>query len=1169
MTTLGDFVHLRVHSEYSIKDGLVSPAVLAKRAQEQGSGALAVTDLGSLFSAVKFYKAAADVGIKPVIGCEVRLQGRSGVEDKSPGSVVLLCMSEVGYRNLTCLLTQSYREGQDSDGPQVRYEWLKRFNSDLIVLSGGVQGDLGQALQRGKQARIQKVLNFWRNNFPGRYYLEIQRSGKPQEEAYLENACALAASEKLPVVATNEVCFLDKSDFMAHEVRVCINRGDQLSDQKRVQTHVAGQYLKTPEEMLELFHDYPEAVENTVEIARRCTFPMVFGRLLLPKLSTHADKDAELHLQEEARKGLEVFLRDSKLEGKRKEYEQRMVRELGVIAETGFSSYFLIVSDFVQWAKQRGIPVGPGRGSSAGSLVAFLVKITEVDPLPHKLLFERFLNLERISPPDIDVDFCMDQRDRVIEYVVDRYGQEHVSQIITFDTLAARAVVRDVGRVLGCPYPQVDRIAKLLPAQPNIKLKDALAKSSELKELTQPGDAEADQTVKRIFDFGFMLEGLVRNPARHAGGVIIAPDPLTHYTALYCERGGTGAATHLDMNDAEAIGLVKFDFLGLKTLTVIDRTLAMVARQKGTQIDFTTLPVDDAKVYRLLSSGRTAGVFQLESPGIQQLARQIRPDCFDDLVALLALFRPGPLGERGMIDSFVRGKHGGKIEYMHKTLKPILKDTYGVIVYQEQVMEIAQSLAGFSLGQADVLRSAMGKKKKDVMKKQQKQFVESAVERGVIQANAEQIFALIEKFAQYGFNKSHSVAYALVSYRTAWLKAHHTAAYMASLMTTTSDSHRLLELIYECGSLGIAIEPPDVNRSLVGFSSLDERTILYGLGCIRSVGNAAMQRLVDEREKNGLFASFRDFSLRASTCLERVATLKTLILAGALDVFDPNRAQLLADMPYEYGLALKEAQDLSNGQPDMFGAGAARQDRPLNTKIVPEPPYSELGKMEEKALGFLWKYHPVKALGSYERKKLMRHSFYEMARRSAEEAAMESPPMLLGIVVGRPGRVEDDRNTIYLLKLDDATGQLDVEIPEKLYLENEALFAASEMLVVKTRFLKTNGAFRRNLRAESVHSLTGARAKYGESVWFEVRWGGELSDLSGFSKDLQKVLRQFSATEQDGLGLQCKLLTEVAEVRLNLGESWRVLPCEEFLRALCNIRAVEKVSLKYPRHLSA
>ncbi len=1166
MTGLGDFVHLRVHSEYSIKDGLVSPAALAKRAHEQGSGALAVTDLGNLFAAVKFYKAAVDVGIKPVIGCEVRLQGRPGV-GKSAGSVVLLCMSEAGYRNLTCLLTQSYREGQDSDGPQLRYEWLKQYSSDLIVLSGGVQGDLGQALQRGRPAGTQKVLDFWRNNFPGRYYLEIQRNGRPHEEAYLENACALAASEGLPIVATNEVCFLDKSDFLAHEVRVCIARRDQLADQKRLQTHVAEQYLKTPEEMLSLFHDYPEAIENTVEIAKRCTFRMDFGRVLLPKLSTHADKDAELHLREEARKGLDIFLRTR--EGKREEYEQRMAHELEVIAQTGFSSYFLIVSDFVQWAKQRGIPVGPGRGSSAGSLVAFLVKITEVDPLPHKLLFERFLNLERISPPDIDVDFCMDQRDRVIEYVVDRYGQDHVSQIITFDTLAARAVVRDVGRVLGYPYPQVDRIAKLVPAQLNIKLKDALAKSPELGKLMNPSDAEAEQTVKEIFDYGLMLEGLVRNPARHAGGVIIAPEPLTHYTALYCERGGTGVATHLDMNDAEAIGLVKFDFLGLKTLTVLNRTVAMVAKQKGTQIDLTALPVDDAQVYRLLSSGRTAGIFQLESPGIQQLAKRIRPDCFDDLVALLALFRPGPLGERGMIDSFVRGKHGGKINYLHKTLKPILKDTYGVIVYQEQVMEIAQRLAGFSLGQADVLRSAMGKKKKDVMRKQRKQFVESAVERGINQTKAVKIFELMEKFAQYGFNKSHSVAYALVSYRTAWLKAHHTAAYMASLMTTTTDSSRLLELIYECGSLGIVLEPPDVNRSLVGFSSLDERTVLYGLGCIRNVGNDVMQKLVDEREKNGDFASLRDFCLRTRGFLDRAATLGTLSLAGALDVFESNRAQLLVDMPYEYGLASQQVKDLNNGQSDMFGAEDARQSRPRNSKSVPEPSYSELGKMEAKALGFLWQYHPVKALGSYERQKLMRHTFYDMARRSAEEVVMELPPMLLGIVVGRPGRVEGDRSTVYLLKLDDSTGQMDIEIPEELYLDNETLFAPSEILVVETGFLSTDGAFRRNLRAKGVHSLTGVRRKYGESVWVEVRGDGEFSDFSDFSKDLQEVLRRFSTTGQEGKKLRCKLRTEAAEVLLDLGESWRVQPCEELLCELRNIRAVEKVSLKYPRHLGA
>ena len=1162
MTTTTDFVHLHVHSEYSIKDGLASPAGLAKRVAGQGGRALAVTDLGNLFAAVKFYQAALDAGIKPIIGCEVQLQCQSG--GKSPGAVVLLCMNEAGYRNLTCLLTQSYREGQTSDGPRVRYEWLKRFSSDLIVLSGGMRGDLGLALQHGKPTRIQKVLDFWRRNFPDRYYLEIQRCGRPMQDVYLENACALAASEGLPVVATNEVCFLDKSDFEAHEVRVCINRGDKLNDEKRRRAYVAEQYLKSPKEMSLLFHDYPEVIENTVEIARRCTFPMSFGRILLPQVSTHEDKDAEQHLREEAGKELEIFLRDSEQEEKREEYEQRMAFELEVIAKTGFASYFLIVSDFVQWAKQHDIPVGPGRGSSAGSLVAFLVKITEVDPLPHKLLFERFLNLERISPPDIDVDFCMDQRDRVIEYVVGRYGHDYVSQIITFDSLAAKAVVRDVGRVLGYPYPQVDRIAKLLPSQLNIRLKDALARSPELRRLVRPDPSGSGRTVKEIFRFGFMLEGLVRNPARHAGGVIIAPEPLTHYTALYCERDRTGVATHLDMNDAEKVGLVKFDFLGLKTLTVINKAVAMVAKQKKIQIDIATLPLDDTKVYQLLSSGQTAGVFQLESRGIQQLSRRLRPDCFDDLVALVALYRPGPLGERGMIDSFVRGKHGAQIHYLNETLKPILKETYGVIVYQEQVMEVAQKLAGFSLGQADVLRSAMGKKKKDVMRRQRKQFVESAVDRGLRKDKAIQIFELIEKFAQYGFNKSHSVAYALVSYRTAWLKTHHAAAYMSALMTTTTDTPRLLDLIHECGGLDIVVEPPDVNRSAVGFSPLDEHTILYGLGCIRNVGKSAMQKLVDEREKNGPFTDFRDFCSRAGTCQERIATLKTLIQAGALDAFGPNRAQLLAEMPYVYGLALQNAQDLSSGQADMFGAEPARQDRPPSSKIVPEPASRELGEMEEKSLGFRWQYHPVKALSSYERRRLMKHSFYEVACGSVEGAVQECPLVLVGVVVGRPARLEDDRRTIYLAKLDDATGQLDVEIPEGLYLENEALFDSSEILVVATESLAVDGAARRNLKAKALYTLAGARAKYGRSIWFAVQAN---SEPSGFSDSLQKVLQQFSATEKDGLGLQCLLRTETAEVLVDLGAAWRVRPCEALLCALCNIKAVEKVSLKYSRHL--
>jgi DNA polymerase-3 subunit alpha len=834
------FVHLRLHTEYSLNDSVVRVPELIAAVAAGGMPAVAVTDEGNLFAMVKFYREALRAGVKPLIGVDL-LVGEEA-ERQAPTRLTLLCQSQAGYRNLARLVSRTYLEGQARGAPRLERSWLTRDAlAGLIALSGGTEGEVGRALINARPEDAARVLQAWLELFPGRFYLEVQRLGRPFEETYIAAAVALGAQHAVPLVATNDVRFLKPAEFESHEARVCIHDGALLADATRVRRYSRQQYLRSAQEMAALFADLPEALANTVQIARRCSLTLNLGEARLPQYPLPAGVSTEGYLREQAARGLGERLAASARDSAG--YQERLGTELDVICQMGFAGYFLIVADFIRWARENGVPVGPGRGSGAGSLVAYSLRITDLDPLEHELLFERFLNPERVSMPDFDIDFCMEGRDRVIGYVAQKYGPERVSQIITYGTMAAKAVVRDVGRVLGMSYGFVDRIAKLVPFELGITLEAALQKEPELQRLYQ-----GEEEVRNLIDLARSLEGLTRNAGMHAGGVVIAPSVLTDFTPLYRDASGGAVVTQFDKDDVEAAGLVKFDFLGLRTLTIIERAVALINRDRAAgsaPLKVSALPMDDAPTYALLKACRTTAVFQLESRGMKDLVRRLQPDRFEEIVALVALFRPGPL-QSGMVDDFINRKHGrgeGPIDYLHPRLEPILKPTYGVILYQEQVMQIAQVLAGYTLGGADLLRRAMGKKKAEEMALQRSVFVRGATERGVREHVAAHIFDLMEKFAGYGFNKSHSAAYALLSYQTAYLKAHHPAAFMAAVLSADMDNtDKVVTLIKECTDMDLEVHPPEVNSSHYEFVASDARRIRYGLGRCVAWGRARSRR---------------------------------------------------------------------------------------------------------------------------------------------------------------------------------------------------------------------------------------------------------------------------------------------------------------------------------------
>ena len=1149
------FVHLRVHTEFSLVDGLVRVKPLMRAVAAGDMPAVALTDQSNLFAMVKFYRAALAAGIKPIIGVEVRVAPRE--EREPPSALVLLCQNKSGYRNLSQLVTRSYIEGQHRGVPMIERAWLQEHAEGLIALSGGRCGDIGQALLAGDTQRAETAIEFWSRLFPDRFYLEVQRSGRDGDERYLHEAVKVALRHDLPVVATNDVRFLRREDFAAHEARVCINDGRTLDDSRRPRNYSEEQYLRSADEMQELFSDLPEALENSVEIAKRCNLQLTLGENYLPNFPVPEGMTIASLLERESRKGLDRRL-ESLLDKqapdyaeRRRAYEERLATELEVIIQMDFPGYFLIVADFIQWAKDNGEPVGPGRGSGAGSLVAYALLITDLDPLQYDLLFERFLNPERVSMPDFDVDFCMEGRDRVIDYVAQRYGRDHVSQIITYGTMAAKAVVRDAGRVLGHPYGFVDQIAKLIPFEIGMTLDKAMEQEEELARRY-----DQDEDVHTLLDLAKSLEGITRNAGKHAGGVVIGPTPLTEFMPLYCEQGGEGVVSQFDKDDVEAIGLVKFDFLGLRTLTIIDWALKTVNRTREARgesaIDITTIPLDDVAAFKLLKDCQTTAVFQLESRGMKDLIKRLQPDCFEDIIALVALFRPGPL-QSGMVDDFINRKHGrAKVEYPHQALEPILQPTYGVILYQEQVMQIAQVLASYTLGGADLLRRAMGKKKPEEMAKQGEIFRTGAVKNGVDEKTASYIFDLMEKFAGYGFNKSHSAAYALVSYQTAWLKAHYPAPFMAAVLSSDMDNtDKVVMLIDECRGMGLEVAPPDVNRCEHQFAAVEDKLILYGLGAIKGVGEAAIQGIIEERREHGAYKDLFDFCRRIDLRKANRRVLEALIRGGALDGLGPNRASMMASLT----LALQGAEQHSRNQDagilDLFGGAELEDNLGVDFQLVEEWEDETRLRGEKETLGLYLTGHPI------DRYLDDLRCFVAGRLVDLQPSRDQTEIVVAGLVVALQTRNTKSGDRIAFLTLDDKSGRLEVAAFTEAYKSYQDLIAKDQLLVIRGVLGEDDYSGGARLRAREIYGIDQAREYFARRLVI----GLDAAEAgNGFIERLREALAPF----REG---HCPVVVDYrnreASASIPMGEAWRVRPTDELLHRLKKLTGEQHVRVIY------
>jgi DNA polymerase-3 subunit alpha len=1154
------FVHLRLHTEYSLVDGIVRVPELMAAVAAGRMPAVALTDQSNLFAMVKFYKEAQAAGIKPLIGVDAWI--REPGERAAPSRIVFLCQNLKGYRHLTQLVTRSYLEGQQRGAPMLERSWINsEILQGLIVLSGGFEGDIGRCLARGRDDEAERCLERWQAFCGDRFYLEVQRTGRAGEQVCSEAAMELAQSRGVAAVATNDVRFLTRAEFEAHEARVCIHDGAQLGDASRPRRYSEEQYLKSPAEMAELFADAPELLANTLEIAKRCSLEIRLGASMLPAYPVPAGSSTEQFLREESKRGLDTRVAASPaLAGSAAvaAYEARLDLELGVICAMGFAGYFLIVADFIRWARENGVPVGPGRGSGAGSLVAYALGITDLDPIEHDLLFERFLNPERVSMPDFDVDFCMDGRDRVIEYVANKYGRDRVSQIITYGTLAAKAVVRDVGRVLGHPYGYVDKIAKLIPLEIGMTLDKALEQEEELRRLY-----DNEPEVHDLIDLARTLEGLARNAGTHAGGVVIAPSVLTDFTPLYCEEGSSTPVTQFDKDDVEAAGLVKFDFLGLRTLTIIDWVVRDINAQRAgsgeAPLVMSALPMDDAPTYALLKSTKTTAVFQLESRGMKDLIRRLQPDRFGDIVALVALFRPGPL-QSGMVEDFIARKHdltGAIIDYLHPDLKPVLEATYGVILYQEQVMQIAQILAGYTLGGADLLRRAMGKKKPEEMAKQRSVFVSGAVARGVREAQATHIFDLMEKFAGYGFNKSHSAAYALLSYQTAWLKAHYPAAYMAAVLSSDMDkTDKVVTLIDECTDMGLKVLPPDVNASVYAFRVAGPSSIRYGMGAIKGVGASAVEAIIEDREKNGPFETLPDLCRRID--LQRVnrRVFEALIRSGSLDQIGPNRASLTAELDRAMHLGEQNSRAISVGQDDLFGLSAAEN--------VAVADWSEAERLagERETLGLFLSGHPITP---YEPDLK-----FLVSARLADVGGPKPPAPLEGArnwSAGKPATVAGlvleirRRPNRVTLILDDRSARLEVSLYEEVFQQHRDIIVKDAILIIDgtLRFDDFIEAWR--LQAKSLMDIDRARERFARRLW--LRWPAEFDGPQGMNR-FEQVLKPYL---RGPCGVSVVVNRADYSGKVNLPDTWSVRPTRELLDRLSALVGREGWYLVYgPRN---
>ncbi|MEZ6938205.1 DNA polymerase III subunit alpha [Aeromonas sp. S12(2024)] len=1153
------FIHLRVHSDFSMVDGLQKINPIVGAAAANNMPALALTDQMNMCGLVRFYGVAHGKGIKPIVGADFWVQSDELGDEQF--RLTLLAMDNDGYQNITLLISRGYQRGHVQGRPVIDKSWLAEHAKGVIVLSGGREGDVGKFLLKGNRQMTEQCVAFYQTHFPDAYYLELLRTGRPDEEVYLHMAVAIATEFELPVVATNEVVFLNADDFDAHEIRVAIHDGYTLMDKRRPRRYSPQQYLRSQEEMCELFADIPEALENTVEIAKRCNVTVRLGEYFLPNFPT-GDMTTEDFLVAKSKEGLEERLEflfpDPAVRAERRpEYDERLDIELKVINQMGFPGYFLIVMEFIQWSKDNGIPVGPGRGSGAGSLVAYALKITDLDPLEFDLLFERFLNPERVSMPDFDVDFCMDRRDEVIEHVSDMYGREAVSQIITFGSMAAKAVVRDVGRVLGHAYGFVDRISKLIPPDPGMTLAKAFEAEPKLPELY-----EQDEEVKDLIDMARRLEGVVRNAGKHAGGVVIAPTKITDFAPLYCDDEGHHPVTQFDKNDVEYAGLVKFDFLGLRTLTIIDWALGMInprlAKEGKPPVDIAAIPIDDKKSFDLLQRYETTAVFQLESRGMKDLIKRLRPDCFEDMIALVALFRPGPL-QSGMVDNFIDRKHGNEAisypdeKWQHESLKPILEPTYGIILYQEQVMQIAQTLAGYTLGGADMLRRAMGKKKPEEMAKQRAGFEEGAVKNGVDGELAMKIFDLVEKFAGYGFNKSHSAAYALVSYQTLWLKTHFPAEFMAAVMTADMDNtDKIVTLVDECQRMGLTVIPPDVNTGRYRFSVNEDGHIVYGIGAVKGVGEGPIDAILSARDQDGPFRDLFDFCNRVDIKKLNKRVMEKLILSGAMDRLGPHRAALMATLEEAMRAAEQHAKAQAVGQVDMFGVLTEEIDDVKKAFAnVPHWPDKVWLEGERETLGLYLTGHPINQYSS----ELRRYTSGRLC--DLHPTSRDTVTTAAGLVIAARSMVTKRGNKMGIFTLDDRSGRLDVTLFSEALEKYEELMQKDRILVVSGQVSFDDFSGGLKMSARELLDINDARERFARAIRISL---DEQRIDDRFFPRLCEILEPARAGV---CPVQVNYRRPGSRVRLTLGTEWRVTPTDQLIDDLRVLLGRERVELVF------
>ena len=1148
------FVHLRAHTEFSISDSIVRLDALVAAALADRQPAVAITDLANVFGWIKFYKAARARGVKPLLGADCWL---TNARDRDrPHRILLLVRNQAGYLRLCDLLSRACIENEWRGRGELQPEWFDEggsgANEGLIALSGAAQGDVGQALLAGNEALAAELAARWAQRLDGDYCLELQRAGRPDDEACTRASALLASQLGLAVVATHPVQFIERGHYRAHEARVCIAQGEILANPRRVRAFSEDQYFKTQDEMAEAFADLPEALANAVEIARRCNLEMELGRARLPDFPTPAGITLDETLRQLSEEGLAQRLAEMPGDAAEREqrataYGERLSYECAMIAQMGFSGYFLIVADFINWARGNNVPVGPGRGSGAGSLVAYALSITDLDPIPYGLLFERFLNPERVSMPDFDIDFCQDRRHLVIEYVRSRYGERAVSQIATFGTMASRAVIRDVGRVLDMSYNFCDQLSKLIPVEQNKPL--SLAKAREREEQLRDRE-KAEDEVRELLALAEPLEDLARSVGTHAGGVLMAPGKLTDFCPLYRQQGAdSGVISQFDKDDVEAVGLVKFDFLGLRNLTSIELAVETIrARHPGEEIVLPRLGFDDPAVYAILRAANTTAVFQLESEGMKKLLTKLQPDRFEDIIAVLALYRPGPLGS-GMVDDFILRKKGQQqIDYFHPDLRKCLEPTYGVIVYQEQVMQIAQTIGGYTLGGADLLRRAMGKKKPEEMAKHRGTFVAGAKERGYPQALADRLFDLMAMFAEYGFNKSHSAAYAVLTYQTAWLKAHYPAEFLAATLSCDmGDTDKVQLLVGDAKANGVTVLGPDVNASGYRFEPVDASAIRYGLGAVKGTGEAAVRNIVAARSA-GPFADLFDFCARIDRKAVNRRAIEALVRAGAFDAIDADRARLLANVGRAMDIA--EARDAAIDQVSLFGEDDA--DESSAPQWLPAPAWSERQQLQEEkaALGFFLSGHLFGGCAEEVR---------QFARtRLADLQPQQQPVWVAGIVAAQRTQMTR-RGKMLIVTLDDGSGSLDVTVFGETLDAQRGVVREDELLVVLGKASRDDYSGGVRFVADRLLDITSARTEFGKRVRI-VAPGGV--DVAG----LRTVLWPFAAREggaQGTLPVVVVYLNGSAGCAVELGPPWRVRPEDALLAEVRERLRPRSVSVDY------